>query len=58
MRRVPLGLVGCLGKGWGETKGVLVADSLVWIHPHSGPTRRGVRCMGEGRRRRNEARRE
>ena len=37
---------------------VLVADSLVGIHPHPGPTRRGVRSKGEGRRRRNEARRE
>ena len=33
MRRVPLGLVGCLGGGCrGETEGVLVADSLVGIH--------------------------
>ena len=39
-------------------RGVLVADSLVGIHPHHGPTRRGVRSRGEGRRRRNEARRE
>ena len=45
--------------GIGERqRGVLVADSLVGIHPHPGPTRRGVRSRGEGRRRRNEARRE
>ena len=44
--------------GIGERqRGVLVADSLVGIHPHPGPTRRGVRSRGEGRRRRNEARR-
>ena len=43
--------------GVGERqRGVLVADSLVGIHPHPGPTRRGVRSRGEGRRRRNEAR--
>ena len=35
-----------------------MADSLVGIPPHPGPTRRGVRSMGEGRRRRNGARRE
>ena len=35
-----------------------MADSLVGIHPHPGPTRKGVRSRGEGRRRRNEARRE
>ena len=35
-----------------------MADSLVGIHPHPGPTRRGVRSRGEGRRRRNEARME
>ena len=59
MRCVPLGLVGCLGGGVGERQmGVLVADSLVGIHPHPGPTRRGVRSRGEGRRKRNEARRE
>ena len=61
MRRAPLGLVGCLGRDRGKTEGgggVLVADSLVGIHPHPGPTRRGVRSRGEGRRRRNEARRE
>ena len=39
-------------------RGVLVADSLVGIHPYPGPTRRGVRSRGEGRRRINEARRE
>ena len=45
--------------GVGERqRGVLVADSLVGIHPHPGPTRRGVRSRIEGRRRRNEARRE
>ena len=53
-----LGLVGCLGRGRRKTEGVLVADSLVGIHPHPGSTRRGVRSRGEGRRRRNEARRE
>ena len=31
---------------------VLVADSLVGIHPHHGPTRRGFRTRGKGRRRR------
>ena len=36
---------------------MLVADSLVGIHPHLVPTRRGVRSRGEGRGRRNEARR-
>ena len=35
-----------------------MADSLVGIHPHPGPTRRGVRSRGESRRRSNEARRE
>ena len=35
-----------------------MADSLVGIHPHPGPTRRGVRNREEGRGRRNEARRE
>ena len=35
-----------------------MADSLVGIHPHPGPARRGVRSRGKGRRRRNEARRE
>ena len=57
---------GALRWGWsgawggiGERqRGVLVADSLVGIHPHPGPTRRGFRSRGEGRRRRNEARRE
>ena len=45
-------------RGEGERqRGVLVADSLVGIHPHPGSTRRGVRSRGEGRRR-NEARRE
>ena len=59
MRRAPLGLVGCLGRDREEKqRGVLVADSLVGIHPQPGPTRRGVRSRGEGRRRRNEARRE
>ena len=28
-----------------------MADSLVGINPHPGPTRRGVRSRGEGRRR-------
>ena len=47
--RVPEG-----GGGRGETEG----GSLVGIHPHPGPTRRGIRSRGEGTRRRNEARRE
>ena len=45
---------GALRWGWsgawggiGERqRGVLVADSLVGIHPHPGPTRRGVRSRG------------
>ena len=44
MRRVPLGLVGCLGGGGGETEGGAGgADSLVGIHFYSGSTRREVR---------------
>ena len=57
MRRVSLGLVGCL---WGRDRGGCWWQIVWWglgIHPHPGPTRRGVRSRGEGRRRRNEARR-
>ena len=46
MRRVPLGLDGCLGGVGERQRGVLVADSLVGIHPHPGPARRGVRSRG------------
>ena len=38
-------------------RGVLVADSLMGVHPHPGTTRRGVRNRRESRRSRNEARR-
>ena len=35
---------------------MLVADSLVGIHPHPGPTRRKLEVGWVGRRRRNETR--
>ena len=38
MRCFTLGLVGWPWRGWGETEGL--------IHPHPGPTRRGVRSIG------------
>ena len=41
----------CWSGAWGgigeRQRGVLVADSLVGIHPHPGPTRRGVRSRGQ-----------
>ena len=37
-------------------RGVVVKDSLVGIHPHPGPSRRGVRSRGERRRERNDRR--